>query len=212
MPSSRLVALEQRLHDLAACFIVEKSDYSLYTRVDHDMALAYVLLASAAIEDFVEQRCLEVAVAGCDRFGKGQPTTTGRSVLEWFILMRGFRSAKYSTIPVDDRDLRSAAHLLPEAAAAYGSEVRRVHGMSGADFQRLTYSVGLRDWQFAPVLLDSLEALAMRRNPASHTTVKRAKSLIEPKAERTQVEQILAELRIVDLALDLVATTYPVNP
>lgn len=210
MASSRFIALEQRLKQLSACFIIEKADYSQYTRDDHDMALAYLLLASAAIEDFVEQRCLEVATTGCDRFGKGQPTTAGRSVLEWYILVRGFRNASYATIPVDDRDLQNAKPLLGAAVNAFGSEVKRVHGMNGGDFQRLARPVGLRDGQFAEVLLDSLDSLAARRDPASHTPVKRAKSLSEPKAERVQVEQILDELRIVDEALEVLLTTYPV--
>lgn len=210
MPSGLFVALEQRLKELAACFIVEKADYDAYTRADHDMALAYVLLASAAIENYVEQRCLQVAKTGCERFSKGQPTTTGRAVLEWFILLQGFRGSNYATVPVDDADLQKAKSLLPDAASAFSKEVKKIHGIKGADFQRLVRPVGLRDEQFAPMLIDLLDALASQRDTASHGLVKRAKTLRDPAAERAQVEQIVTELQEVDAALEHVMTVYPI--
>lgn len=211
MASPRLAGLEQRLSDLAECFIVRKSDFSLYTRADHDMATAYVLLASAAIENYVEQRCLEVAQRGCDRFQRGQPTTAGRAVLEWHILRCHFRRNKHGTVPIDDRDLQEAGTQIPEAAAAYMQEVNKVHGIDGSDFAKLVYAVGVREWQVPSLLREALDDLAARRDPASHTPVNRAKTLSEPAIEQRKVEQILGDLRLVDGALEVVEKTYPVN-
>lgn len=205
--SSEFVALEAHLTDYERYFIADKDDYSSYTPEDHAKALAYRLLSSAALERYVEDRCSGVATLGISRLTRSQPTTSGRALLTWFLVRKTPRRA----IPVGNDDVLQNLDLCEAALKAFVAHVKASHGISGTDFKSLVLSVGLRDAQLPTGLVDQLDALADRRNPASHSYVNRAKTMEPPSAEVLVFSQILRDLRSVDSDLQHVAEAFPIT-
>lgn len=204
MSSGRLVALEAQLTNLKSYFIVERADYSLYTSEDHAKAIAFRLLSSASIEDYVEQRCLDIAKASIQRVQRGQPSATGRALLVRYIV-RGNRRA----IPIHDQDALTNLDLANEALNAYSESVRTSHGIAGKDLQQLVFPLALRDSQLPPLLVAGLNDLSKVRDPASHVYVNRAKTMTEPIAEWKRIEQLLPYIRQLDADLAFVSENYP---
>jgi len=202
--SSHLTALEAHLDDYRKYFIVEKDDLD-YTPEDHAKALAYRVLSSAALERYVEDLCIDVARIGITRILKNQPSATGRALIVWYLLRKTPRRA----IPIHDSDVLQSFDLATDALNAFVSHARSSHGISGADFKSLVLAVGLRDSQFPDALVAQLDALADRRNPASHSYVNRAKTMEPPSAEAAVFAQILDDLRVFDQDLQSVAENYP---
>jgi hypothetical protein len=170
-------------------------------------ALAFRLLASAAIEDYVEKRCVEVAKLGCDRFKKGQPSSTGRAIVTWSTVRTYSRS-----FPIHEGDVLELIDVADEALKSYLQSVKSTHGMSGRDLTSLVYPLGLRQRQVPPQLVESLNALSTSRDPASHVYVNRAKSMVEPIEEWRTVDQVMKPLAQLDDDLSLVVMTHPLEP
>lgn len=206
MASSQLIALEQHLADFEANFIVNRAEFSDYTPQDHMNALGYRLLASAALEHYVEEVCLSAANVGIERMLKSQPTATGRSILLWHLTRKWTRPAA-----IHEADLLDHYDLIEPAKSAYLKHVRSNHGINGDDLRRLVFPLGLRDAQVPDVLTTSLDVLASQRNPASHTYQNRAKSMTEPAEEVRLIAQILAPLRQLDADLLVATETFPVR-
>ncbi len=205
MSSPLLTSFEQRLSELEANFIVTRSDYNLYTPADFLNAVAYRLLASAALEHYVEQRCLEIASSGADRLTKSRPTSTGRALVIW---ARFQDRQQPRSVHIHELDAVSELSEAPAAFALYSKAVKRSHGISGDDLRALVLPLGVRESQLPLVLTSSLENLADKRNPASHAVVR---SRSEPATEVALLNQILAPLRQLDTDLQLMCDTFPTS-
>ena len=204
MASSQLIALEAHVAALKKYFIIERGDYSDYIPEDHTKALAYMILASAAIEDYVEDRCIAIAKIGNDRLAKSKPTSAGRSLIVWYTTKNSIRATT-----LREPDPLLSLDLSNDALLAYTHVAKSTHGMGSKDLRKLVFPVGLRDAQLPDVLLASLDALSAKRNPAAHTYINRGKSMAEPIEESKLIEQILHPLRILDDDLQVVAENFP---
>lgn len=204
MSSGRLVALEQQLGNLRSYFIIEKDDYAAYTAEDHAKAVAFRLQASACIEDYVEQRCLEIARTGKDRLERSLPTATGRALIVSLIVRKSSRA-----VPIHDNDVLLNVDLADRALESYEAQVKKSHGIAGRDLRTLVFPLGLRDSHVPDALIEGLDQLSKARDPASHAYVNRAKTMTEPKAEWEAVAQLLIHLRQLDTDLEHVVATYP---
>lgn len=193
MPSPLFVGLSNVLARLRTSLIVGGPDYTAFSDADQDRALGYRLLASAAIEDFVEQRGREAASEGAARFLKSQPTRAGRALVAWHV-------AKTSSaeIPVKPSDFIPQLELVNSASTAYGQMASSTHGMSSKDARKLLFPVGLVPDSTVEGLFDRLDQLSGGRNVAAHVRVNRARSLQPPDVEASLVESILAGLEHVD--------------
>jgi len=207
MRSPLFVSLESQLHTLKGYFIVVRPDYPEYTPEDHAKALSFRLLCSAALEDYVEKRCLEIASIGATRIERGQPTSTGRALITWNIVRHNARG-----YPIQQDDVLHNLDLIQVAHTAYKQSVRTSHGVSGKDLRMLVYPLGLRDHHVPTILTDLLDSLSKARDPASHVYVNRAKTMAEPIAEWRLVEQLLEPLRQMDEDLGIVAENFPLPP
>lgn len=195
MPSPLLVSLEQHLTKLEHNFIVVRSDYSQYTVDDFLKALAYRVLASAAIENFVEQRCLEIATAGCSRLASGKLTSTGRALTIW---ARFQNRRNPQVVYIRESDPLSDPSEPATALKVYSRYVKNSHGINADDLRALVFPLGLSEATLPVVLTSSLDALADSRNPASHAVVRNRK---EPSSDVQAVNQILTPLRQLDVDL-----------
>ena len=206
MASPLFVAFEQRLAELENYFIVRRPDYNQYTTQDFVKGLAYRLLASAALENYVEERCLEIAKSGCARLARSQPSATGRALAVWSTMQDRWTPA--SVMYIHEVDAVSNSTDAQTALAAYTKAVKKSHGIAARDLRNLVYPLGLRESQVPEVLLNSLDDLAEKRNPASHAYVRLQ---TEPELEVKVLGQILMPLRQLDVDLGTVCTTFPIS-
>jgi hypothetical protein len=203
--SADTAALRAYLNQLRVWYIVERDDYSLYTAEDHSKALSFRLLASAALEGYVEQRFLDVASAATDRMKRSLPSTAGRALLSWYIFER--KSLYLPILP--NAVLDHVAEYCDKALERYLNKVTKTHGMSGDDFLQLAVPLGVRETDVDVRLIENLGILSKDRNRASHIKISRAKKMEEPKAESDLVFQIVSSMEALDSSLDTLATSYP---
>jgi len=203
VPSTLFVGLKQRIDHYAQIFITDKDDLEAVLE-DHVRAVAFRILASAAIEEFVEERCKTVARAGIERLKKRLPTTTGRALVVW-----GVSRKNPGCIPIHEVDVGDHYDLFDELLAAYINSVNSTHGLNSRDVRNLLNPVGLRTHQLPADLLDRLQVLAERRDPVVHTVATKATGRLGPSVERKQIEDIVARLESVDAALDEALEKFP---
>lgn len=206
MPSTLYVGLQQRIGDYERYFLSDKDDLDCETE-DFIKAVAFRVLCSALLEEYVEQRCKEIAATGIDRLSKGQSTSTGRSLVVWWV-SRNIPDH----IPIHVEDVDGYFANYQEVLKAYMQSVDDNHGLNAKDFRRLVNPVGLRATQLPPGLGDKLQALADRRDPTVHGAATKTVGRVGPNVLRAEIRSVCQLLAQLDAALDEVATTYPLPP
>jgi len=198
MGSPELANLVKALHDLKVDLIVEGKEIFQYSRQDHTMALSFVLLASAALEDYIEQRCRRAASVAIERAKKAQPTRAGYALCIWYVFKKS--SILSHQIPLSRDEI--SHDLLDKAEGKYTNMTRKSHGIDGSDLKNLLIPLGLADSQLNEQLIDLLDELRDRRNPAGHIKVNRARTMAAPIVEWQRIEAILKLLPALDDAID----------
>ncbi|MFC3966176.1 hypothetical protein [Nocardia jiangsuensis] len=202
MPSPLFVALQNNLNNLKSSLIApKKSDFSKYTSAEHDMALGFVLLASAHVEEYAEQRCLKAASAAMDSHGHGKATRASKCLLVWHAA--NFPAEMIPLEPAEFASSLRAADVLKQ----YRALVNKMHGISGTKLLKLVVPLGLRDSELDIALFNTLNDLADRRNRAAHVRVNRAKLMKEPVEEWNLFQQILKPLETMDISIDAALRT-----
>ncbi|WP_436528630.1 hypothetical protein [Actinoplanes sp. HUAS TT8] len=205
MTTADAAALRSYLNQLRSWYIVEREDYFLYTPEDHSKALAFRLLASAALEGYIENRLWAVAEAAMERLKRSQSTAAGRALLSWYIYER-----KTLYLPIRaDEILQHVAEHCDNALKKYLTRVTGTHGMSDSDFLSLVVPLGVRETDIDVQLTANLRILSKDRNRAAHVRTSRAKKMEEPKAEADLVFQIVSSLDALDASLDALVHAYP---
>jgi len=199
-----LVSLQQRVSELASIFIAAKDDLDA-TNEDYLKAIAFRIMASAAIEEYVEERCKEIAIEGMERLKKQLDTTTGRALVVW-----GVSRKIPGCIPIEPGEVADHYDRYDEILKGYLAAVSSNHGMNGRDVRSLINPVGIRSHQIPEELVDRLQALAEKRDPAVHTSAAKAARRLGPSVERKQIDDIVSRLCELDDALADVVCTYPV--
>ncbi|MDI2036780.1 HEPN domain-containing protein [Paenarthrobacter nitroguajacolicus] len=197
MASPLYTSLHQKIDDLKTCFIIERDDISEYDADDHRKAVAFVLLASAELEAYVEERCKKAANESFDRLVKNQPTIAGRALVMWAVIRKSS-----DPHPFDLADVQLLRDRFSDIRKAYVASAAKSHGIDDKDFKSLAYPLGFRPGDIPEQLFDLLKELSQDRNPAAHGPVNRAKSLMEPKQEWTRFEKILKLLEVFDKRVD----------
>lgn len=203
MPSTLFVSLEQNLQNLKDALITEAPALAA-TKEDFNRALGFRVLASAHLEYFVEQRCSQIAQQGVDRFRVGKPTRTGRSLLIW----HGTRKKQRWSIPLTVAECVADGVKLDQALKSYLESVKNTHGMSGPDFQDLVIPLGLLDSDIDYLLVQRLTDLALKRQRAAHVALVGVKGRVAPMGEWNEVQDIVADLKQVDAALEAAVLTF----
>lgn len=206
MPSPRFVGLRERVTSYAEIFVPHVDDLEA-TVEDQIRAVAFRILASAAMEEYVEERCKEVAQAGIARLKKGLPTTAGRALVVWAVSRNN-----PGCIPLREADVSDHFAEFDSSLTSYASMIRSNHGLNRKDALNLLNPVGLREHQLPDALVDSLQALAERRDSAVHTAARRAKHRTGISVERQEVFAVLNLLELLDSELTVVIDTFPVVP
>lgn len=195
MVSRHHASLKQYVIELEKHFIIVRDDPGEYTNQDRLNAVAFTLLASAQIEQYVENICSQAAKSAVIGLQKGKMSVAGRVLVIWHSIRNGAAS-----FPVEDADVAQLTDRFISARQAYASTITKNHGISGQDLQRLVYPLGIKDDEIEAELIDKLTELADLRNPASHSRISGLRNVIEPKMIQARVA------RIIDLLEDLDTT------
>lgn len=201
-----LVGLRQQIDNLAATFFDEKDDLDA-TNEDYLRAVAFRIMSSAALEQYVEEVCKAAAREGVQRLQRGQATTTGRALIVWYVSRK-----TPDTIPVHQDDINEHLGLVDEALNAFLNSAAANHGLNRADARNLLNPIGLRSHQLPQDLLNRLQSLSDRRDPAVHASTGKANGRLGLSVERKQVYDIVDLLEPVDAAIQSVVTQFPVSP
>lgn len=204
MPSTLYVGMQRRIDNLKRALLTEKEDLDADAD-DQLRAVAYRILASATIEEFVEKRCVETAKVGIERFERGEESSTARSLVTWLVVRN-----TPDVVPLEPQDVKSYFHLLDDAFKAYSASAASNHGLDARDLRNLVHPVGLRSHQVPEELADRLQALADKRNPSVHASTLKTTRRTNPGIERDQVDTIVSLLKLLDDELEIAATTYPI--
>lgn len=203
MPSNLYVGMQQRIENLKKALLTDKDDLDADTE-DQLRAVAYRVLASATIEEYVEKRCVETAKLGIERFKNGNESSTARALVTWLVVRN-----TPDVIPLEPQDVRGYFHLLDDAFKAYSSSASNSHGLDAKDLRNLVHPVGLRAHQIPEELADRLQALSDKRNPSVHSSTPKTTRRTDPGIERAQVDTIVMLLERLDDELEVAAMNYP---
>lgn len=195
MPSSLFVSLNQTITKLRTSLIVERNDYSHYTPADHDMALAFRVLASAHLEDYAEKRCVDALTGAVELHRRGQQTRASRCLVTWFAAR-----TETEVIPLEAPEY-AGDQRIDEALKTYEKHVKKKHGISGTNLKSLVTPIGVREADLDDRLFSKLDVLAQKRGAAAHIRVNRAKQMQQPKQEWEAIDELMPLLRDLDDAI-----------
>ncbi|MDU0313183.1 hypothetical protein RKE38_05745 [Phycicoccus sp. M110.8] len=198
--------MSDRISSYRSYFITDKEDLDCGPE-EHAKAIAFRILSSAAMEEYVEERCKQAARDGMERLKKGLPTSTGRALVIW-----GVSRNTPGVIPIHEADVGSYFSEYDSILDSYLTSVSGSHGLNSKDLARLVNPVGLRQHQVPSGLADKVQSLADRRDPVVHVSITRARSHFAPSVEVKQVEDIVGLLEQLDDALQVAVETFPLNP
>lgn len=200
VPSPLFVSFTRTIDSLREHLIATGKDYNSYTAAEHSQALGFRVLASAHIEQFAEQRCLDVATASIQRVRTRRPSRAGYALLTWHCVR------KQLLIPVSSGDF-TFDERFEASLEAYRRFVKGKHGIGPNTLVSLVTPLGVGEVN--QQLLDQLESLAVARGEAAHIRINRAKSMAEPNKEWLDVQETLRLLEPLDAALTQVEAQPP---
>ncbi len=205
MPSPLFVGLSGHLDNLKEDLLDLHVQFEGLGRAHLTRALAFRLLSSAAVEEYVEQRCTALAIEGAGRFLSGRPTRTGQALVLWF------RAAKTrGPLALSISEHLPQPKLVEDACNAYVSSVKNTHGMSGKDLSNLAWPLGCQDRDIDELLLGLLDSWSIERNRTAHARLHKIRAETTPQGEWDLVRnQILPLLLQLDDRLEEVLTTGP---
>ncbi|MEV0078637.1 hypothetical protein AB0H58_19725 [Nocardia neocaledoniensis] len=200
--SSLFTSFRAAITDLKSSLIVDpKSDYNKYTKSDHHMALGFRVLASAHLEAFIENRCVDSATRSVRQHLAGKPTRGSKCLLIWWSVQT------LAEIPVDSSAMsrREKAEI---ALKHYQKFIESNHGINGKKMRKLLLPLGFQEagLDLHDQLANLLDSIADNRNPAAHQAVNRARQYQEPIEEWKTFETLFPLLEKLDSDFDSVCT------
>lgn len=197
MVSPLLVSFKQNIQNLGSSLIADAKDYDKYSVAEQHMALGFRLIATAHLEGFLENRCLDTALRAAQSHLAGQPTHASRCLLVWSAVR------KSQPIPLDTIE-HVQRELMDTATKQYQKVIDGNHGIKGDNLRGFLLPLGFRDSDISEhdELLDRLDSIAGRRNPAAHRAVKRTTEINLPPVEWQNIADVFPLLEKLDDALE----------
>jgi hypothetical protein len=209
--SPRYVALSAQISALRRHLLPKKlSPTGNYVRPDRVSvhSLSFRILCVAEIENYLEDRCAEIAKTALNSW------RTNRHFSPPLQSLTVFTDVKYDALPdymipkpKDQKDwdnLVSPAKRIEKAVSEYLTFVQSGNnGIREKNLIGLLIPVGLDLRAVDRTLLDRMDALGSRRGDAAHTSCAKALKIgVDPAAEKTDIETVLEGLADVDARLD----------
>ncbi|MDO8152118.1 hypothetical protein [Isoptericola sp. b408] len=203
MPSSNWVSLEGKILELSKALINDDAD--LASDEDSIRAVAFLILSSGAIEQYIEDRCRAVARSGIGRLKRSLPSASGTSLVTWGASKNGVRQ-----VPIHPEDVAEYYDQYGVFLDSYLKSVNDNHGINAKDFYRLVYPIGIRTDDVPAGLPDKLQSLSQERDPAVHTTP-RTRRFQHPPDVKSRILEIVELLGDLDDVLAVAETNFPLR-
>lgn len=193
--SSYYKALDARIKILRARFLPPTfSKLGTYSSVELDNARAFRLLAHAEIEEYLEQRALDVAKLATTNW-----VTAGKhSKVALHLAANQIGSS--SGLPEKLGSGVSAVSIVQNCFAQYAHSVRHNHGIRTANILTLLLPVGFAEAEIDLVWLATIDGFGAARGKTAHTSA--VTHAINPKDDFQTVQAVVVGLKDIDMALN----------
>ena len=206
--SDKLTRLKERIESLGNVFLPPVSRTGSYDQREFDSTAAFLLMAHAEVEEFIEQRCLEVADAVVTKWSVDSRPRSALIALAAFSHSQGDKA-----LPTPDELGRSKIRdVLDEAKRSYSHVVNQNNGVKAHDLLRLLIPIGIRESQISNKLVIDLNNFGATRGQLAHNT-NAIQNAPDPVANKKLVDDIVSELGKLDSHLSrLESEDPPVEP
>jgi hypothetical protein len=173
-----------RLNRLATSLLPSDREDGKYTEGEEDRIHAYVVLAHAEIESF-----LEVLARNTTDFAKRRSTVDHcEAVMSRLILFKASQDREAPAL--------ATTEAIESAYAHYEKLIDRNNGIRSANVLLIFMPLGMTHADFDPLLLSNLDTFARVRGAPAHTAA-RLRQGASPSSERKAVEDIAEALSAV---------------
>ena len=187
--SRRFAALERRLHHLRLHFLPKQiSPVARYTPRQYDLARAFVVLAHAEFEAYIEDRSTEIVQRAANHWRtKGRYSHVLRRVC-------AFRDASHDEpwLPFN-KDPRN----IDGAFKSYEGLVKKNHGIREINLLKLVFPIGIKYEDIEAALMSDLDIFGSSRGEYAHSSIK-TQQPIDVSGHFTRVSSLLQRLRRLD--------------
>ncbi len=188
-----LLALVHRIRDLRSAFLPPTDPTGSYSAAEYDRTAAFLLLAHAEAEWFVERRCLEVAAAAVAAWSADSAPRSTIVALAAFS-----HSGGKSALPDPGRaGPPQIREVVDEAKRTYSTVVDQNNGITEENLLRLLLPLGLREFQFPTGFLVDMNTFGSHRGDQAHVGVG-ARTPPDPGDARNLATRIVLGLRRLD--------------
>jgi hypothetical protein len=194
--SKRFKQLDKRLKTLRAHFLPAAfSPIGQYTVKEYDFARAYLVLAHAEIEAFIEDRAKErVDIV----FGRWNRAGRVSEVIRALIAFHNIQLRRpWKLIDNSARSVRSAVN-------SYFGVLKNNHGVREENLLKVLFPIGIGPKEIKTTWLATMDSFGVERGSIAHTSIK-TQQPIDPEGEFKKIrEQVLPGLKRLDRKLSRV--------
>ena len=157
----------RRIQELRSAFLPAPDPTGNYSKPDYYRTAAFLLLAHAEVEEFLEQRCLEVASAAVAAW---TVDSVPRSTI---VALAAFSHAKgKAALPKPGQTGRpQIREVLDSAKRSYSLVVHKNNGVKEENLLNLLLPLGIRESQIPTDFLNAMNTLGSIRGGYAHRRV-----------------------------------------
>lgn len=187
--SRRFKALLSRLGVLRLHFLPKQFDpIGKYSRREHDLARAYVVLAHAELEAYIEDRAEEIAHRAENKWKSGgRHSRVIRGICASHNLQRAQPWLPFSKDP----------KRIGSALNSYRSLIGSNHGIREFNLLRLMFPLGIQYQTVDVALLTDLDSFGSSRGMFAHSSIK-VQQPIDIEGQYKKVDAITKRLMVLD--------------
>jgi hypothetical protein len=187
--SRRFAALVNRLGGLKLHYLPEQfNPIGKYSRREYDLARAYVVLAHAELEAYIEDRATEIAQRAENNW---QTKRRHSHVIRKICASHNMRANQPWMLFTKD-------HMrITSALQGYKALVGSNHGIKEANLLRLLFPLGIQYQSIDSTLLNDLDTFGSFRGGIAHSSIK-TQQPIDIEGQYKKVEVIIKRLKALD--------------
>jgi len=186
-----LPKLRRRIDNLGHTFLPDPNPTGDYSDADYDCTAAYMLLAHAEVEWYLEQRCRDLI---------------GTVVAEWcldfvpratIVALVAFASGN-TQVPESVGSAKPEIYnVVNDAKRLYSIRIHNNNGVKQKDVLALLLPLGIRESQFPSGFLNDMDVFGTWRGAQAHMSVG-ARAPLDPGDARNLVDRVMKGLQDVD--------------
>lgn len=188
----RICVLKRRLLPLP-------NDTATYTDEEYDLTAAFILMAHAEFEGFLESRCSSTVSAVDSAWATDRRSLRSVSALLAFEQSGAFDPDK------TNQGMSQIATRFETAKRAYSNRLHNNHGIKSKDVYGLLIPIGLLDHEIPVSWIADLDTLGSIRGDHAHQQVG-SSTRQDPKETKQLVARVLLGFRNIDLKLKNLAS------